>query len=71
MSEAYDEYLKLQTKLYEARRLENERTVAEQDAIEDPILDAMDPLWWAMTQEERDKLDAQVAERLAALDGDS
>ena len=65
MSEAYDEYLKLQTKLYEARRLENERTVAEQDAIEDPILDAMDPLWWAMTHEERDKIDAEAAEKRA------
>lgn len=68
MSDAYTEYMKLEAKLLAFRdEHEGKLSVDEMDAIEDPILDAMDPLWWDMTQEERDKLDARGAERRAAL----
>jgi len=72
VSDAYDEYLKLTAKLLAVRK-EHEGKLSQEefDAIEDPILDDMDPLWWDMTHEERDKIDAEAAERLAALDGDS
>jgi len=66
VSKAYDEYLKLTAKLLAARKEhEGKLSVDEMDAIEDPILDDMDPLWWAMTHEERDKIDAEAAEKRA------
>ncbi len=65
-SDAYNDYLKLSAKLHIIRKKhEGKLSEDEIDAIEDPILDAMDPLWWDMTHEERDSIDAQVAERRA------
>ncbi len=49
---AYVEYVELMKKLVHVRWLNQGHDSAE----EDEILDAMDPLWWKLTEEERGRV---------------
>ena len=53
----------LNEKVFEIRR--RGLPEAEEDALVDPILDALDPLWWSMTRAEQKELDAWIKEKRA------
>lgn len=55
MSEAYQRYIEASFELFELRK----RGITL--AREDLLLEAMDDLWWEMTQEERDEIDEEAA----------
>ena len=64
--EAYDKYMVLEAQLMKVRRKHEGRVSEEElDAMEDPILDSMDPLWWEMTREEQERLEKFLNERRA------
>ena len=65
MTEAYNKYLQLEAKRHVILKT-HKGTQDELDALEDPILEEMDPLWWEMTEEERAKINDAVRERLQA-----
>jgi len=54
MSEAYTKYTALEQKLYKLRRANGDVESPEEDAI----IDAMDPLWWEMSDDERAAVEA-------------
>ena len=59
--EAYDKYQELTLKVFEIRS--RGLSEKETDALEDPILEEQDDLWWAMTEQEQDKMDAWLKEK--------
>ncbi len=56
MSEALQRYMRLRTALGHARWV----ALGEESDDEDSILDEMDGLWWAMMNEERQRIEAMV-----------
>lgn len=61
-SDAYNKYLQLEAKRHVILKT-HKGTQDELDALEDPILEAMDPLWWEMTEEERASINEATRKR--------
>lgn len=57
-------YRELEQRLFAVRRKNNDAESPEEDAI----LDAMDPVWWELTEEERVGINLQKSRRVSLVE---